>query len=76
MLCKIPGAGHGQSLIVQSHLDVVPAEPDWQEAFRPTRDRDWVAGRGACDAQGQVVTILLCLEILKSLNLPGLPGIS
>ncbi|UCH34383.1 MAG: ArgE/DapE family deacylase [Armatimonadota bacterium] len=55
------GAGGGRSLIVQSHLDVVPAQ-SWAEAFDPAVDGDLVVGRGACDAKGQVVAILLALH--------------
>jgi len=57
------GTGGGRSLIVQSHLDVVPAQ-DWAQAFDPVVDGDFVVGRGACDAKGQVVAILLALQAL------------
>ena len=69
VLCRIPGRGGGRSLILQSHLDVVPAEPDWPEAFAPSRRGDWVSGRGASDAKGQVACIALCIQILKALRI-------
>ena len=58
------GAGGGRSLILQSHLDVVPAPESWAEAFDPVVDGDVVIGRGACDAKGQVLAILLALQAL------------
>ena len=42
------GEAQGRSVILQTHLDVVPAG-DWQDAFRPRRDGDLIYGRGACD---------------------------
>ena len=57
------GAGGGHGVILQSHLDVVPAQ-SWADAFDPTVDGDFVIGRGACDAKGSVVAILLALQAL------------
>ncbi len=58
------GAGGGRSLILQSHLDVVPAPPSWAQAFTPTAQGDLVVGRGACDAKGQVAAMILALQAL------------
>jgi acetylornithine deacetylase len=58
------GAGGGRSLILQSHLDVVPAPPSWAQAFAPVIDGDTVIGRGACDAKGQIAAIILALQAL------------
>lgn len=60
------GAGGGRSAIVNTHTDVVPA-PD--SMFAATTDRGIVRGRGACDAKGQVVTLLLVLSALRELGL-------
>jgi acetylornithine deacetylase len=57
------GAGGGHSVILQSHLDVVPAQ-SWADAFNPVVQGDLVIGRGACDAKGSVVAILLALQAL------------
>jgi len=69
VLCKIPGHGRGRSLILQTHLDVVPAEQDWKDAFSAKREGDIVMGRGACDALGQVVTVFLALKVLQRLDI-------
>jgi acetylornithine deacetylase len=65
LVLGIEGTGGGRSIILQSHLDVVPADPQWQEAFDGRLDGDWVHGRGAVDAKGQCVTILLGLLALR-----------
>ena len=57
--------GAGQTLILNSHVDVVPAAEDWPDAFSGRVDGDLVHGRGACDCKGQVVTILAVLKALK-----------
>ncbi|HUT75161.1 MAG TPA: ArgE/DapE family deacylase [Armatimonadota bacterium] len=67
------GTGGGHSLIVQSHLDVVPAPPSWGEAFAPVVDGDTIIGRGACDAKGQVAAIILALQALDDAGV-GLRG--
>ena len=59
---RLPGAGRGRSLIVNSHSDVVPGTED---SFAPRMEGDGVVGRGACDAKGQLATMLLALRALK-----------
>ena len=60
------GAGGGRSLILNAHLDVVPADPDWQDAFEPKVEGDIIIGRGACDAKGQAATVWLALRALDA----------
>jgi acetylornithine deacetylase len=67
ILARRRGSGGGRSLILQSHLDVVPAQ-DWAQAFDAVVDGDLVIGRGACDAKGQVVAILLALQALDDVG--------
>lgn len=62
LVFTIPGSGGGRSIILNSHVDVVPG-PD--ELFAPQVENGVVKGRGACDAKGQVVTVLLALAALK-----------
>lgn len=57
--------GPGQSLILNSHVDVVPAAADWADAFSGRVEGDIVHGRGAVDCKGQVVTILAALKALR-----------
>jgi acetylornithine deacetylase len=57
--------GPGKSLILNSHVDVVPAAADWQDAFSGRIAGDVVHGRGAVDCKGQIVTILAALRALN-----------
>jgi acetylornithine deacetylase len=56
-------AREGRSLILNGHLDVVPAE-SWSEAFEPKRDGDVIHGRGAADAKGGAVATYLAVRAL------------
>ena len=62
LVITIPGTGGGRSIILNSHVDVVPAP---KELFQRKIENGIVHGRGACDAKGNVVTILLALRALK-----------
>lgn len=66
LIVDIPGSGGGRSLIVNSHSDVVPAP---EEMFEARREDGVVYGRGACDAKGQVVTLLLALQTIRDLGI-------
>lgn len=57
--------GAGKSLILNSHVDVVPVSKDWPDAFSGRIDGDLVHGRGAVDCKGQIVTILAALRALN-----------
>lgn len=67
LIIKIPGTGGGRSIILNSHVDVVPCS---EELFNPRIEGGVVHGRGACDAKGHVVTILLALSALKEAGIP------
>lgn len=66
LIVDIPGSGGGRSLIINSHSDVVPA-PD--EMFGARCEDGVIYGRGACDAKGQVVTLLLALQAIKDMGI-------
>lgn len=63
IVMSIPGTGGGQSLILNSHMDVVPGTND---LFVPRVENGVIYGRGACDAKGQCVTIIMALSALKA----------
>ncbi|MBW1961612.1 MAG: ArgE/DapE family deacylase [Deltaproteobacteria bacterium] len=63
------GQGRGRSVILNSHVDVVPAG-QWKGAFEPIVDGQWIYGRGACDAKGCVATMYLVACSLRKLGLP------
>lgn len=68
LVLEIPGTGKGRSLILNSHVDVVPAK-NWDNAFIPQEKDGFIYGRGACDAKGQLATIYLTLLTLKELGM-------
>jgi len=62
-----PGTGGGRSIILQTHIDTVPAN-DWPEAFTPRQDGDLIYGRGAGDAKGHIAAIWLALSALEDMG--------
>ncbi|MGO4833755.1 ArgE/DapE family deacylase, partial [Rhizobiaceae sp. 2RAB30] len=58
----------GRSLILNGHIDVVPAGPldMWTSPpFEPRRDGDWLYGRGAGDMKAGLVAFLSALDALR-----------
>ena len=51
VVCRIPGSGQAPPLLLNGHLDVVPAESDqWRFPPFEAREKDgWLYGRGAVD---------------------------
>lgn len=68
-----PGAGGGKTVILNTHVDVVPPSEEMANPWTPQRESGIVKGRGACDAKGQVATIYLVLKALDAMkaNLNG-----
>jgi acetylornithine deacetylase len=66
---RVAGTGGGQSLLFNTHLDVVPASEGQAHAFEPRVEAQRVYGRGACDAKGQVATIYAALLAARRLGL-------
>ncbi|NLO07858.1 MAG: M20/M25/M40 family metallo-hydrolase [candidate division WS1 bacterium] len=64
----LEGTGDGRSVIVQSHTDVVPGA-DWKEAFDPKFDGEYVYGRGAMDAKGQVIMQTLAIAAIMDMGI-------
>lgn len=65
---RVPGTGKRRPVVLHSHLDVVPAEPDeWAVApFEGVTGGGYVVGRGALDAKGiTVVHLLTLLELAR-----------
>ncbi|MEE3101274.1 MAG: ArgE/DapE family deacylase [Pseudomonadota bacterium] len=59
---------HGRSLILQGHLDVVPAGPldMWETPpFDPVVKDGWMHGRGACDMKSGTTAALFALDALR-----------
>ncbi len=62
------GKNKGYKLILNTHSDIVPAK-NWEKAFIPEEIDNFIYGRGACDAKGQIASIYLALIILKQMNI-------
>jgi acetylornithine deacetylase len=65
---RIPGAGGGRTLLLNTHLDVVPASAGQGRPFDPEVVDGVVRGRGACDAKGQAATIFAALLALQRMG--------
>jgi acetylornithine deacetylase len=65
---KRAGAGSGKTVILNTHVDVVPPSEEMASPWSPQVQNDIVAGRGACDAKGQVATIYLVLKTLEAMK--------
>ncbi len=67
---RLGGTGGGQSLLFNTHLDVVPPSEGQLRPFDPIVEDGIVFGRGACDAKGQAAVIygvFACLRQMDSL---------
>lgn len=65
---RVPGTGDGKSLLMNTHLDVVPPSQGQADPWEPQLRDGVIFGRGACDAKGQAATIYMTLAALKKLN--------
>ena len=63
------GAGGGRSLIINTHMDVVPPSPGQESPFEGRLVDGTVYGRGACDCKGQIAMLYLCLQAMADLRL-------
>lgn len=68
LIVRQPGTGRGRSIILNTHVDVVPADM-WCAAFKPICRGHAVIGRGACDAKGQIAVIYLALSALRRVGI-------
>jgi acetylornithine deacetylase len=62
------GSGGGRSLIINTHLDVVPPSPGQEQPFEGRVQDGVVHGRGACDCKGQVAVLYLALAALREMG--------
>lgn len=63
------GTGGGRSLIVNTHLDVVPASSGQDRPFDGRVENGVVFGRGACDCKGQAAMLYLALAAIKEMGI-------
>jgi acetylornithine deacetylase len=72
---RLRGAGGGRSLLLNGHIDVVPArlEDGWEhDPFDPEVRDGRITGRGACDMKGGIAAMVVAAEAVTQLG--GLRG--
>src|SRR4051794_13203086 len=73
VVARWPAAANGgRSLILNGHVDVVSAAPEslWSvDPWEPTRDGDWLYGRGAGDMKAGLAAIVGAIAGLRRLGL-------
>jgi len=67
LAARLRGSGGGQSLLLNGHIDVVPAscEDGWEhDPFDPQVAEGRIVGRGACDMKGGIAAMVVAAEVL------------
>jgi acetylornithine deacetylase len=67
LAARLRGSGGGRSLLLNGHIDVVPArrEDGWDhDPFDPQVVDGRIVGRGACDMKGGIAAMVLAAEVL------------
>ena len=67
LAARLRGTGGGTSLLLNGHIDVVPATlaDGWtQDPFVASIDGENLIGRGACDMKGGIAAMVLAAEVL------------
>jgi len=70
MNCAATG---GRSLLMNTHMDVVPPSSMQEQPFEPQLRDGVLFGRGACDAKGQIATMYFLMKALHDLK-PAVRG--
>jgi acetylornithine deacetylase len=72
LIATLRGAGGGESLLFNGHIDVVSAEPraEWtSDPFRPQVRDGRLYGRGACDMKGGVAAMTYAAQAIAAANI-------
>jgi acetylornithine deacetylase/succinyl-diaminopimelate desuccinylase-like protein len=73
LIARLQGAGNAPPLLLQGHVDVVPARGDWShDPFGGEIDDGMVWGRGALDMKGGVAMMLAAF--MRASTLPQPPA--
>src|SRR5690606_32045589 len=67
VVARLPGSGEEAPLLLMSHMDVVPAEPEFWEhpPFAGEVAGGYIWGRGAVDMKDTVATFLELMLLFK-----------
>jgi acetylornithine deacetylase len=69
LAARMSGTGGGRSLLLNGHIDVVPAaiEDGWEhDPFDPQVRDGQIVGRGACDMKGGIAAMVVAAEVLAA----------
>ncbi len=69
LAARLRGTGGGRSLLLNGHIDVVPArlEDGWaHDPFAPQVRDGRITGRGACDMKGGIAAMVVAAEALAA----------
>ena len=72
VVCRLSGSGEKAPILLNGHLDVVPAEPEkWScDPFAAVEKNGCIYGRGAIDMKNMVAMSAMCLILLKRAGIP------
>jgi acetylornithine deacetylase/succinyl-diaminopimelate desuccinylase-like protein len=68
--CRLPGTGGGRSLMLNGHIDTVPAYVMDFPAFQPFVKEGYLYGRGAVDMKGPIACMIMAMRLLRDLGVP------
>ncbi|QWU15571.1 succinyl-diaminopimelate desuccinylase [Paenibacillus sophorae] len=74
VIARLKGTGGGKTIILNTHMDVVPAGEGWSsDPFTMLRKGDRVYGRGVMDAKGPLAAMMAAVEAIAAsgAQLPG-----
>ncbi|CQR51589.1 M20 family metallopeptidase [Paenibacillus riograndensis] len=74
VIARLKGAGGGRTIILNTHMDVVPAGEGWSsDPFTLLRKGERVYGRGVMDAKGPLAAMMAAVEAIAAsgAHLPG-----
>lgn len=70
ILATYGGEGSGRSLLLNGHVDTVPAYEMEFSPFEGFLEQGYIHGRGAVDMKGAVAAMLMTLVVCKRANIP------
>jgi acetylornithine deacetylase len=71
LIARLPGVGGGRALVLNGHIDVVPAgaADGWTSPpFAPEVRDGLLFGRGSCDMKGGIAAMTVAAEVLADLG--------
>ncbi|WP_036641111.1 M20 family metallopeptidase, partial [Paenibacillus durus] len=67
VIARLKGTGGGKTIILNTHMDVVPAGEGWSsDPFTMLRKGDRVYGRGVMDAKGPLAAMMAAIEAIAA----------